>query len=135
MKEKTKVNRETAVEELNKWLDAKRITGNKRKSNEEIEEELIDAIEDGWLVLNDDFTFTQRLKFPIQGTTEINELKHAFRVKVGELNAKLRGVKTDDIVGRVLTYVSVLTDQPKGIIGALDTADYSVASSIATYFF
>lgn len=135
MKEKTKVSREKAVEELNKWLDAKRITGNKRKSNEEIEEELIDAIEEGWLVLNDDFSFTQKLKFPIEGTSKIEELKHQFRVKVGELNAKLRGVKMDDVVGRVQTYVAVLTDQPKGLIGALDTADYSIASSIATYFF
>ena len=134
-KEKTKVSREKAVEELERWLNAKKITGNKRKSNEDIEEELIDAIEEGYLVLNEDNSFTYKLKFPLDGENPITELKFAFRVKIGVLNAKLRGIKIDDLSGRIQTYIAVLTDQPKGLIGALDTSDNSIASAIATYFF
>jgi hypothetical protein len=31
--------------------------------------------------------------------------------------------------------VTALTDESNGIIKALDTADYTIASSVATYFF
>ena len=136
-KEKNKLKaipRDKAVEELEKWFEAKKISGNKRKTNEDIEEELVDAIEDGYLVLNDDHTWTQKLKFPIDNAN-VSELRHAFRINIGVLNAKLRGVKIDDIAKRVQSYVCVLTDQPNAVVGSLDTVDYSIASSIATYFF
>lgn len=128
------IPRDKAVEELEKWLEAKKISGNKRRSNEDMEEELVDAIEDGYLILNDDNTWTQKLKFPIDNAN-VSELKHAFRINIGVLNTKLRGTKIDDIAKRVQIYVSVLTDQPNAIIGSLDTVDYSIASTIATYFF
>jgi hypothetical protein len=78
---------------------------------------------------------THTLKFSLNTDPPLEKLKYPARINVGKLNAKLRGVKSDDLSGRVLAYVTALTDESNGIIKALDTADYTIASSVATYFF
>lgn len=128
-----KVNRETATAELEKWLDAKKISQNKRDTLMDVESEIIDAICDGYLTLDEKtMEWKHVLKFPLDN---LKELKYAFRVNAGKIEAKTRTIKADDLSGRVRAYVSVLTDEPNGIISALDTADSSIAGAIASYFF
>lgn len=130
-----KVNRETAISEFQAWLDAKKVSKTKRESLIEMEEEIIDAIMEGYLQINEDKTITQRLKFPLQTAPETTEIKFAFRINIGVLNIKLKGIKSDDSSGRITAYLTALTEQSKAIIMALDTVDYTIASSIAVYFF
>ena len=128
-----KVNRETATAEIEKWLDAKKISQNKRTSLQDVESELMDAICDGYLELDEEtMEWKHTLKFPLEN---VKDLKYAPRVNAGKIEAKTRTIKPDDLQGRIRAYISVITDQPNGIIAALDTADHSIASSIASYFF
>lgn len=131
MKE-SKVTREEAIGMLEQWLVSKKISKNKRTTLEDVEDEIVDAIEDGYLSLNKDMEWIFNLKFPLENTTQ---LKFAHRINVGKLESKLRKTTSEDIQGRIKIYVAVLTDQPNGIIQALDTADISIAGAIASYFF
>lgn len=130
---KEKVNRETAVMELEKWLESKKISQNKRESLLDVESEIVDAICDGYLHLDEKtMEWKHTLKFPLEN---LKELTYAHRINVGKVEVKTRTIKPDDLQGRIRAYISVLTGEPNGIISALDTADSSIAGSIASYFF
>lgn len=129
-----KVSREVAVKDITEWLDVKKIKDAKRDSNKDSVDALIDAIECGVLVKNDDNTLVQELDFPTEGDEPVTHLTFKPRLRVREVRAKTKNVKPSDIDGRLVAIISALTDQPSGVINALETNDYSVAQSIAVFF-
>lgn len=138
MKEKTeKITREAAIKDFEKWLNYKKIKGRKRSSNEDQEEILIDAIIDGSLRVDKDFNLIYDLGFSIEndkGEVTISNFIFKPRIKVYELNSKLKGVKSNDADGRIVAYISAITNQNSGIIKNLDTEDYNICQSIIMYF-
>lgn len=131
------IAREIAEDEFMQWFEAKKLPKNLLEKNSDDKEAIVNAIEDGRLVLNEDNTLVQKLSFPVSiGDTSINELTFKFRVQEGELAAAMRGIKTEDIIGQIaICYVSVLTGQNKGIIRALDPSDSYLGKKIAAFFF
>ncbi len=129
------LSNESAVQDFEKWLDSKRIKDRKRESNKDAEAVLVEAIEDGDLVVNEDNTLTLKL---IWGTAEgngVNELTFKNRLTVGERQTSTKGIKADDGEGRLISYIAALTDQPVGVIKKLESGeDYERAGAIATYF-
>lgn len=133
--EKTsKVPFEIAESEINSWLDYKKIDELQRESQEDQIKSLISFVQSGYLELNEDKTFTHKLKFPVGENETTTELKYKARLTEREISQKLHGVKSDDGDGRLLAHVQALTGQPKGIIAALDKEDFKIARAIAVFF-
>lgn len=129
-----KVSREQAKQEVESWLDFKKIGEKKRESQEAQIESLVDAVAEGDLVLKEDKTFVQVLKFPTQGDIPIKELEYKPRLSMMNIHSQLEGVKSSDGDGRVLAYVAALTGKAKQIIRNLDSEDYNVSQAIAIFF-
>lgn len=135
-----KVTLEVASNEVKKWLDYKKISekritsSNGRESIDTMES----AIVDGSLTFNEENKqFTHNLKFPIEttdGKSVINTLTYAPRLQVRDIEKAMRGVKAGETQATIKAYISALTGQPAGIIGALDSEDYNIAYSIASFF-
>lgn len=132
-----KVSREVAVSEVNRWLDAKKLSDKKRESKAANIEMLVDSIEEGVLYLNEDNVFVHVLKFPIESTdgkVAFDKFEYKLRINMALLNMHLAGVKSDDADGRMVAFISALTAKPKDIVKKLDTEDNSVAQAIAVFF-
>jgi hypothetical protein len=130
----SKVNKEMASEEVNSWLDAKKISSKKREVQADTIETLIDAVMEGHLTLKEDKSFDMALKFPLEGEQPLNVLNFKSRIKTETVARHLQGVKPSDVDGRLLAYVAALTSQTKALIGKLDTEDQSLAQAIAVFF-
>lgn len=129
-----KISREVAAQEINGWLDYKKISAKKRELHKDAIDNLVDAVVEGALTLNENFEFTQTLKFPLEGEANLTALKYKPRVKVETVQMHLQGVKPTDNYGLIHSYIAALTTQPKSLIKNLDTEDYSVAYGIAIFF-
>lgn len=133
----SKIPQKTAQEEVDKWLDFKKVKPQKRENNKEQIELMTDAICDGTLVLDDKMNFVHKLSFPLgnpDSEGKIKELTYKPRLMVRDINAKMKGVKANDPDGRIVGYIAALTDQPSGVITSLDTEDNSLAQQIVAFF-
>jgi hypothetical protein len=130
----SKVAREVAINDVNRWLDYKVVSERKRESLKDSIETLVDAVEDGLLIVNDDHTIIQNLRIVPDGEEPIKSLTYKPRLKVSEVHMQLANVKSTDADGRVCAYIAALTTKPKGIIRALDTEDYGIGQAIAIFF-
>ena len=128
------ISKEIALQEVEKWLDYKKISESKKEARTESIDALVEAISDGYLVLNDDFSFVQTLKFPTENEMSFKQLTYKPRLKISTIHSHLQGVKASDGDSRICAYVAALTSLPKDLIKALDTEDYSIAQGIAIFF-
>ena len=128
------INKQQAEQEIDSWLDNKGVRPKKREDYNASIEMLVDAISEGDLVLNEDYTLTQKLKQPTSGDAPITSLTYKARLTVGEVKRKMENVKPGDADARIIALVSALTTQPKAVIEALDTDDYGIAQNIALFF-
>lgn len=129
------IPKEKAIEEINKWLDHKNIRKKKRESNQESIDELVEAIEDGALVFDEETKdLIMQLLIPIGTKEDIKELRFKSRLKVGEVHQHLKKVKTGDNDGRLLAYVQALTGKPAAMIEDMDTGDQQLAVTIVIFF-
>ncbi len=133
-----KISREQATNEVNDWLNYKKINERKREAYVESIETLIDGIESGSLSINEEKTFIQVLNFPIgtdgTDTLAVKTLEFKPRLKLSTVHLHLQGVKSTDADGRLIAYVAALTSKPKDLIKAMDTEDFSIGQAIAIFF-
>ena len=129
-----KVSVDIAKEDVDKWLDYKRVKEKKRESYKEQIEALVDGVADGNLILNEKHELVQTLIFPLEGELPLKELNYKPRLKVSTIHQHLSGIKATDADGRICAYVAALTSKPKDVIKGLDTEDYSIAQAIAVFF-
>jgi len=129
------IPKEKATEEINEWLDYKRIRAKKRKANEESIEDLIEAMEEGYLRFDPETkSLILELGVPLGTNEQITELKFKPRVSVGEMKPYLGKLKPGDADGRLLAYVTALTGQPTAVIDTMDSSDQPLATSIVVFF-
>lgn len=129
-----KVSVEVARQEVNKWLDHKRVSVKRREELKENIDRLVDNISEGLLVLNEKFELVQELLFPVGEGGAIKKLTYKPRLKQGEISKKIAGAKSSDVGSYVRAYASALTDQPSAIIAELDSEDYNLANQITVFF-
>jgi len=132
-----KLSYDQAQKEISEWLGFKHISERKRKDNEDQEEVLIDNMTQGLLSVNDDKSLRYKLKEPLKsedGDVLMEEINFKPRIRVSELNKRLKGIKANDIEGRMLAYIAAITGENTGKIGQLYTEDYEVCSAIVNYF-
>lgn len=129
-----KVNIEVATADIQRWLDAKRISERKRTNQNESIISLIDAVCDGDLKVNENCELVQSLIHPIGDEKMISELTYKSRIQIGQIHEYLKNVKPGDADGRIVAYISALTGNTPAVIKKMDTEDYSIAQSIAVFF-
>ena len=132
-----RINTETAQSELNKWLDFKNVKEKKRIEYATFGDNIVEAIESGDIILNEKNELEYKLNSPItaeSGAVVLEKLIFKPRLRVAELNAKLKGVQSGDADARVLAYIGAATDQNTGLIAKMYTDDYLVCQSIIMYF-
>ena len=128
----SKLSLELAKEEFNKWAESKKLSAKILEKHDDDAEIIIDAIQEGILVLDEENCFIQTLQFPKEG---LQSLKYKNRVTKGELAASTKGIKTDDLIGNMsICYISCLTGENRGMIRALDSVDSSLGEHIAAFF-
>src|ERR1700745_753597 len=96
------VDAETAKAEIEKWLDNKKISPKKREIQKDTIETLVDAVSEGLLIVKEDFSLEQTLKFPTDGEISIKKLEYKPRLKIETIHVHLQGVKPSDADGRLL---------------------------------
>lgn len=132
------VSMDVAQEEVNKWLDYKKVGDKQRESQQDMIDLLQDAICEGLLTLDPEkYFFHQTLKLPIQddnGNDILSEIKYRPRINEHQLTPFLKGVKATDIKGMITAYVAALSSQNNGMIKRLDTEDRRIADAIAIFF-
>lgn len=134
-KQISKIPKEVAEAEIDKWLDYKKVRPSKRDDKKANIQTLVWAVMDGDLVLGEDFALTQKLLYPISNEISIAEIKYKARLDTKTISSYINGsLKQGDFLAMFLPYMCALTGQPKAIIQALDTEDYEIAQSIAIFF-
>lgn len=129
-----KVALEVAEVEVTKWLDFKKISQAKREANKESIDTLIGYVCEGVLSITDDKKIIHELMFPLEKEQPLGKLEYKPRIHAGAIQRHLQGVKGNDVDGRLTAYAAGIAGQPKEIIKALDTEDYSIAMSVAVFF-
>ncbi|MCH9621003.1 MAG: hypothetical protein S4CHLAM20_04170 [Chlamydiia bacterium] len=131
----TKVNKQTAINEVNGWLDYKRVSEKKREDLSDQIELLVEGVSDGYLRINSEtFEIVHTLSFPIGEGDSIKELTYKPRLTVSEINNRTKGVRNGDADGRVKAYISALCGQGQGVLGNLDSVDFTIPQSIIVFF-
>lgn len=127
--------REVAEADIEKWLVAKKITNSQREARKDEIDTLTDAIMDGNLVVKDDATLEHTLIHAIdKGEKKVTALNYKLRLMVKDIQTAMKGVKNNDVEGRLLAYASALTGQNTGVLQYMDTADSRIANSISVFF-
>ena len=132
----TIISKEQASTEFEAWLDFKKVKEKKKTDNAESADEIITEIIDGNAIIKEDKTIVYTLQFPLSNGDKVTlqQLEFKPRINVREITSNLRGVKSQDVDGRILAYVTSLTGQPTGVLKGLDTLDWAFCQNIATYF-
>jgi hypothetical protein len=124
-----------ATEEVNEWLDYKKVGAKKRELQRESIETLVEAICEGHLTKSEDHEFEYSLLFPIETEdNKIEKLKFKPRVHTSDISTQLTKVKPGDVHGMICGYAAALTGKPRAVIAALDTEDFGVVGAIAVFF-
>jgi hypothetical protein len=125
------VTKDVAVQEIEGWLEKKRIYDSQKENNKAEIELLIDAVMRGDLVLDEKGEFTHTLNWPLE---DIKEIKYKARLNDTMLKRFLNGVKATDGEGRFMAHAQCLTNQPKAILESLDSIDKKLMTSIVVFF-
>lgn len=125
---------EVAMQEIEKWLDHKKVSANKRESNEEAIKVLAEEISAGNMVLTDSFNLEYKLKSPIKSEQPTTQLVFKPRLTIGTVYNHLQGVKPTDADGRLFAYAAALTTNPKDLIKNLEIDDWNIVQAVVVFF-
>lgn len=126
------VSKEVAEKDINGWLDSKKIYD--REENTATIETLVKAVENGVLVVTEEFDLVHTLLFPTQGEKPLTSLKYKNRLAERDIKAAMKGVSANDMDARMTAYIYALTGVAKGLIDALDTSDTRIAKAVVVFF-
>ncbi len=127
------VSKQVAEQELNAWMDYKKIYPKSRVTLEAPISHLVDAIMYGDVSISaDTHIITQKLKEPVSGL--FDSLTYKPRMNVSDVKKYLSGIKAMDGDSRTTAYICALTDKGPSQIDRLDTEDNKTAQAIAVFF-
>jgi hypothetical protein len=127
------VSEEVAKQEVDKWLDFRRVRRKKREENESSIKDMVEAFEEGILILDHKtHVIKQTLIFETAGKKEFN-FKPS--MSVGDGQRRLKGIKSGDHQLMLSAYVAELTGEASEVIRQMNTEDYGISRTIAGFFF
>ena len=126
---------EQAVNEINGWLDYKRIEESDRATYSEQINKLADKIAKGVLSIDQDKIMTMCLAFPVEvAGTPVETIAIKPRVTTKEVKDKSMNVRAGDADGRLLAYVAASTGLQQQVIDKLDMLDFNLLNIIMVFF-
>lgn len=131
------VSYEQAVQEINGWLDAKKIKPKKREAFSDAIENLVSAVSEGALEVCEDMVLKQTLSFPVKdsnGNVVFETLDYKPRLTLYERQECAKNVKVGDADGRIMAHAVALTGKAAGLLGKLDTEDGTILQSVTVFF-
>jgi hypothetical protein len=128
-----KITPELATDEINKWLDSKKVGSKKRESQSIAIETLAYGMVDGDIYVNADGDIVQKLKFP-ENLGDIKELVYKKRISANEIEQKQSAAKNINSISLSVVYASALTGVAVGLLKKLDTEDLNLVSAVAVFF-
>jgi len=130
-----KINRETAVEDINRWLDARRVKDRKRETFKEQIDVLVDAVMDGLLVVRkEDNHLVHTIEFPAKTEAPIKTLEYKLRITVAELHAAQAAETNVTSNTTFYAYIQALTGVVKQTLLKFDSSDYNICQAVAVFF-
>lgn len=145
-----KVDKQTAIEEINKWFDIIGYDESRLSETEELpenmteeaasrkatDEMLLNAVMRGEVVFTEEHELKVNLRTPIK--SQEGEILHdtlTFRhfVPMYEYNKAVKGLRADDADGRMLATISVFTNVAKSRIDRVPTKTYRILQVVAGY--
>jgi hypothetical protein len=130
-----KVTRDVALEDVNAWLDHKRMSDKRREEKKEAIDSLVGFVQEGTVVVDrETFELTQNLVFEIGEQIKIKQLKWKAFGNVGKVQIHMKNVESTDFTGNVIAHTCAQTGNSKNVINALDSEDIAVAKNIAVFF-
>ena len=125
------VSEATAIADVTRWLDSKKISPNQRtKSASEIEK-LQECVVDGTLVIDENCTITHNLMFPKENLKTLNYKNRATSL---DFEPYRKNVAASDVYGQLKAIAAGLTETSNGIIATLDSEDLKITQAIAVFF-
>jgi hypothetical protein len=132
----SKVNFDLAKAEVDGWLDKKRIPSKKRESLSGMIDNLIDAVVEGDLTIDEETgIMTHTLVVPIGESEGYKELKYKLRITGKDVEPHKKLIKGSDFGDELTRIILALTGAPINVIRQLDMGtDRSIAEAIAVFF-
>lgn len=129
------LSEDVARQEIEDWMDEKRIRESKREDNKESVDVLVDALKRGLLERDQDGNLVQNLLFPIQKEQgQLTQLHFKKRMTRKQVKPFLKKVEPKDIDGRIVAYAAALSGQSSAIIESLDSEDQGITDAVAVFF-
>lgn len=122
-----------ATAEINKWLDSKKIGGSKRAKYKHHIAEMVSAVEDGYLKLDENLVLHQTLKFPFKEEVTTENLTYKPRMSG---NDRDEATKHSDGSGSDIVYCfgAFLTGKVKAFLKKLDSEDHAIMQAVVMFF-
>lgn len=126
-----KLSREKAIEEVNEWLDSKRVRPSVRKDNEEAINGMIECFELGIFARDPETNVITQFLEP---GGALQKLEFKPRLTAEEFSKYNRNVKSGDSQGFINAKIACLTGQNTKLIEKLDHEDAKVSHYIVIFF-
>lgn len=130
----SKVERSVAEQEIEEWLDKKKVLASVRELNKDSIDLLVDVICEGHMVKKDNGELDYTLLHPFGEEEKVDRLTFKPRLNDKMLKPFLNGVKTNDGEGRLLAYIAALTNTQRAILENMDSVDKKVAMAVVIFF-
>lgn len=132
-----KVSLEQATKEVEGWLDFKKVSEKKRDTYKDAIQNLIEGIQYGLVIVEDDFKIKQVLKFPLMdasGATFLSELVFVPRITSVGLKKYAGSIIPNNGNSKLLATAAALCDKGVSHLEKLDTEDLNTVQSVAIFF-
>ncbi len=127
------VDQETARQDVEKWLDIRRVTEKQRANIGEAITGLVELFMEGRLSLNADGEMVQRLLFP-EAVNGIEALTYKSRLRVDEIE-QCRALSKKNEYEYQRQAIAKLTNVAPAEIRGMDSVDWAVAQAVFGFFF
>ena len=126
-----KVNRDVAVQEINKWLDVRKVPEKRREELSGTVDVLVDAVVSGSLIVD---KATGGLELTVESIDD-KKLKFKPRIRAKELRVRVSKLSSaEDAMGMQIAYASALTDVTMAVLENLDMDEFKIVGAIVVFF-
>jgi len=136
---KSKVDRKTAAQEFEQWLDYNKIRAKKRLENENSSDLVVELIQDGSVIVDlEKKSIKYTLAHPItdkSGAAIYQDIEIKSRVTLAQFSQELSqiSVKLDDGISRVTAMVAASSGLNVNLLTGLDMADFETLQAIVIF--
>jgi len=128
------VDIKVATQEINSWLDYKKVKAAPKETYKAQIDTLIQAVCDGELTINaTTFELSQTLNCPVP-ELDLTVLKYVPRLTIGEMRKASVNVKPTDFDGKCIATIAAATGKAMSHLDKMDSSDYNTAQAIAVFF-